>query len=86
MATYAENIAAVEALEAEIATIRDNAESSINAKNEQIGVITAEALAQEQACGHESWTKVDGEWAVTCDSCEKRVEFSSPTVLWPWAT
>ena len=86
MSTYEENIAAIAALEQEIATIQEDAESSVAAKNAQIGVIAAEALSQEQTCGHTSWSKVEDEWKLQCDDCGKIVEVSSPVMLWPWAS
>jgi len=86
MATYEENLAAIRALEQEIEALRDSADSDIATKNAQIGVIAAEARSQEQTCGHTSWSKVEDEWKLQCDDCGKIVEFSSPVMLWPWAS
>jgi len=86
MATYEENKAALATLISDIEVIEAQAESDIAAKQEDIDTLAVTILAQEEACGHTSWTKVDGEWAIECDACGKKVEFVDPALLWPWAT
>lgn len=84
MATFAENIAAVEVLVSDVDGIQATADIDIAAKQSEIDTLAATMMTQEETCGHESWSKVADEYKLECDACGKIVEFSDPTILWPW--
>ena len=86
MATFAENKVAVAVLISEVEAIQAQADADREVKQVEIDVLASAMMAQEQACGHINWSKVEDKYELRCTSCGKIVTFPDPSVLWPWVS